>query len=152
MASRHSTPSETSQGGGIFEEGKDAVGAYVEDSRSGESGPPDFGKFLQGVGSSDPTVQCGVLVDMHLDQEDLGWVTPQGGPPAGKNQPNRTGKGRCIYPSLDKATKAVVLEGLETYIFQRQNTAALHIVTCLILQICLEAETRPGALVLMICW
>ena len=39
---------------GGFEEGKELVGADVEDSRAVGNGPPDFAKFLQGGGSSNP--------------------------------------------------------------------------------------------------
>ena len=53
--------------------------------------------------------------------------------------------GRWEYLPLVESIVAVVLEEVETYLLQRQNTVAQYIATCLILEICLVEEQRPGA-------
>ena len=48
-------------------------------------------------------------------------------------------------PPLGEAMREAGLEEVETYITQRQNTAAQYIATRPILDLCEEAERRPGA-------
>ena len=40
--------------------------------------------------------------------------------------------------------KRAVLEEVETYFLHHQNTTAHYIMTCLILELYLEADRRPG--------
>ena len=60
-------------------------------------------------------------------------------------KPKRDMKGRRIYPPLDAAMKAVVLEEVETYILCRQNTVDQYITTRPILELCLETGRHTGA-------
>ena len=48
-------------------------------------------------------------------------------------------------PPLWAAIREAGLEEVETYITQRQNTVAQYIATQPILELCEEAERRPGA-------
>ena len=100
------------------------MGVYFEDYRAGGRVTPDFGKFIQGGGSSRPTIQRGVLGNVPSDWEDPGRVVPQDVLPDEKNNPKRTVAGRWIYPLLYKAMKAVRMEEVETYVLRRQNTVA----------------------------
>ena len=69
-----------------------------------------------------------------------------------KMQLRRTREGRWIYPPLDAEIKSVGLEEVETYILCRQITIAEYIATQTILDLCLVAERRPRAGVLVRWW
>ena len=45
---------------------------------------------------------------------------------------------------------AAGLEEVETYVLRRQNIIAQYIVTCSVLELCLEVERSPGAWVMRI--
>ena len=55
------------------------VSADVNYYQSGGIEPPEFLNFIQGSGSSDPTVWRGVMGDVSSDREDPGQVPPQVG-------------------------------------------------------------------------
>ena len=90
--------------------------------------------------------------DVPSDVEDPERVTPQGGLTDGKIQPKSTGAGRWIYPPLDEAMMAVVLEEVDTYVIHRQNNVAQYIATGPIIELCLIAERQTGAQVSMRWW
>ena len=50
----------------------------------------------------------------------------------------------CKYPLFREAIQEVGLENMETDIYRRQNKVVQYIVTRHILDLCLEAEHRPG--------
>ena len=112
----------------------------------------NLGKILQGGGSSDPTVWLRVLDDSPWDWEDHGWVPPQGGLQAEKNQTKNTGAGSWIYPQLDKSMKAVGLKEVDTYVLLFHNNVTLYNATRTTMDLCLAAERRLGARVSMRWW
>ena len=59
-------------------------------------------------------------------------------------------EGHWEYPSLAVVMLAAVMEEVDTYILLRQNTIAQYIVTCSVLELCLEVERSPGAWVMRI--
>ena len=49
-----------------------------------------------------------------------------------------------VYPLLDYSMSEVGMQEVETYVSCRQNTGAQFIATRPIMDLCLEAERRPG--------
>ena len=52
---------------------------------------------------------------------------------------------RWVYPSMDKAMKAVGLEEVKTYTICFQNTAAYNMANGTIMELCLAVEQRQVA-------
>ena len=67
-------------------------------------------------------------------------------------QPQIQTNGSWTYTLLEGALKAAGLETMETYIYRHQNTVAQYIPARPILDLCLEAERRPGLWVLRQWW
>ena len=57
----------------------------------------------------------------------------------------RWADGTWEYPSLGDAVREAGLEGIDTYVSRQKNTVAHYIATRPILDLCLEAERRPGS-------
>ena len=67
-------------------------------------------------------------------------------------QPRRGVDGRWRQPLLAEAMRESGLKEVETYIYSLQNTVANFIATSTIVDLCLEAERRPGPRAYMWWW
>ena len=57
----------------------------------------------------------------------------------------RVEDGSWRYPPLDEAMSEARLREVETYVSRHHNPVTQYIVTCPIMELCLEMEWRPGA-------
>ena len=62
------------------------MGKFIQEFGEGGGRPPDFCNFLQGGGSGNPIVGLVDLGDDLHDRNDPRRITPQGGPPSGRNE------------------------------------------------------------------
>ena len=102
------------------------------------------GKFQDGPPGSPPLWLRDVGGDPPR-QQDAGGLPPQGGRPADGQAALEVSRWRLGVPPLWAAIREAGLEEVETYITRRQNTVAQYIATQPILELCEEAERRPGA-------
>ena len=52
--------------------------------------------------------------------------------------------GRWVYPLLEEAMEASVLQEVNTYVSHHQNTVTQYITTRPIMYLCLSMDRRPG--------
>ena len=128
------------------------MGATGEDPWVVRGGCMDLGAILRGGHASKPPVWFRDMGDDPPHGANIGGIPPLLGPAPQVSSQNTARTGCGIPPPLEDALRESGLEEIMVYIVWRYNTVTHYIASRTILDICLEAMTRPGAQVVKQWW
>ena len=120
------------------------MGLNILDLGAGGCRRQESGDLLQQCGSGSDPVMIGDVGHDPAHRQNYGGISPLSVLPADEKKSRRDADGTCRYPSLSSTMAEAGLEEVDTYVIRIQNTAVQYIVTCLIMEIFLEAKNHPG--------